>query len=308
MIVLALVACATRPPAGPPPLAGWRSALGREHPLAGRIWDSAGARFVTAEALVGRLTAARFVLLGEKHDNPDHHALQVWVLRALLAAGRRPAVAFEMLTPDQETALARHLAGAPDDVAGIASAVGWARSGWPAWSLYAPLFETAVRARLPVAAANLTSAQVRALLDGRSLDPTLAARLGLDRPLDGAAAAAMTQEIREAHCGTIPESRLAVMVAVQRARDAVMAARLVERATDGGAVLVAGAGHVHRDGGVPVHLVAGAAGATVAGVGFVEVQDGEPRVPDYRAPFDYVWFTPRLDDDDPCRGLREKVS
>ncbi|MGZ9157183.1 MAG: ChaN family lipoprotein [Candidatus Binatia bacterium] len=34
-----------------------------------------------------RLARAEFVLLGEKHDNPDHHWLQAEVLRGLIAAG-----------------------------------------------------------------------------------------------------------------------------------------------------------------------------------------------------------------------------
>ena len=48
------------------------------------------------------IAAARdFVLLGEKHDNPDHHRLQAWMIDALVARGRRPAIAMEMLDAEQ---------------------------------------------------------------------------------------------------------------------------------------------------------------------------------------------------------------
>ena len=103
VVLVGLAACATaRVAVGP-----WQAPLGREHPLVGRVWDVRAARFVTPDAMVRRLTAARFVLLGEKHDNPDNHQVQAVVLRALLASGRRPIVAFEMFTPDDAPAIAR---------------------------------------------------------------------------------------------------------------------------------------------------------------------------------------------------------
>src|SRR6266480_2784062 len=78
------------------PLPEWQSPLGRDHALIGTIWDVRAGVAITPETFVTRVAARRFVLLGEKHDNPDHHRLQAWVVGALIAAGRRPAVAFEM--------------------------------------------------------------------------------------------------------------------------------------------------------------------------------------------------------------------
>src|SRR5687767_16011942 len=70
LMALVLVVLAASAHAAEPPPAG----LGHDHPLTGRIWDVAGARFIITEALVARLAPARFVLLGERHDNADHHA------------------------------------------------------------------------------------------------------------------------------------------------------------------------------------------------------------------------------------------
>ena len=64
-------------------LAPWRAPLEREHPLTGRIWDVRAARFVDSDALTRRLAGARYVLLGEKHDNPDHHQIQAALVRAM---------------------------------------------------------------------------------------------------------------------------------------------------------------------------------------------------------------------------------
>src|SRR5262245_51927313 len=146
VLIVGLAACATAPVTVGP----WQAPLGREHPLVGRVWDVRGARFVAPEAMVRALVASRFVLLGEKHDNPDNHQVQAAVLRALLASGRRPIVAFEMLTPDEAPALARYLAASPRDAAGLGPAVNWKASGWPDWAYYQPIAQAALDAGVPI--------------------------------------------------------------------------------------------------------------------------------------------------------------
>jgi uncharacterized iron-regulated protein len=131
--------------------------------MVGRIWDVAAGQFIDCATLVERLRPGRFVLLGEKHDNPDHHRLQAWLLRELIASGRRPAVGFEMFTVDDAPAIARQLAAHPADAAGLAGAVNWERRGWPAWAMYQPIAEVAMQATLPIIATNLAPATARAL-------------------------------------------------------------------------------------------------------------------------------------------------
>lgn len=294
----------------------WLSPLGRAHPLAGRIWDTAGATFVDAPTLVARLASARFVLLGEKHDNADHHRLQARVLGALVAAGRRPAVAFEMFAADDQGAIDRHLAAAPTDAAGLADAVDWQRSGWPAWAMYQPIAEVALAAALPVVAANLSRAATRALMQGGpdALEPAARVRLGFDRPLPPPLQADLADELQRAHCGHAPLALLERMRAVQHARDAHMAASLVEHGGPSGGVLIAGAGHVRADRGVPFHLRALAPASTAVSVALVEVRDALDEPAAYAVPapggvwpFDYVWFTPRVDDHDPCQRFRKPL-
>lgn len=235
----------------------WRAPVRQDHPLVGRIWDVAAGAFIDRTTLAERLRQGRFVLLGEKHDNPDHHRLQAWLLQALIAAGRRPAVGFEMFTVDDVPAIAQQLAAHPDDAVGLAEAVNWQSSGWPDWAMYQPIADAALQARLPIVATNLSPAMVRSLSQSgaEALDAPLAARLGLDRALAADTQTAMAEEIREAHCGHAAEQQINAMILVQRARDAQMAESLATAGQQDGAVLIAGAGHVRRDYGFAPHDV-----------------------------------------------------
>jgi uncharacterized iron-regulated protein len=151
-------------------------------------------------------------------------------------------------------------------------------------------------------AANLAEPVVAALRRGGvvAVDPALVSRLALDQPLPDAVRERLRADIRDGHCGQLPERAIDPFVTVQRARDAHMALALRDAGADG-AVLIAGASHVRRDVGVPRALPEG----ETASVAFLEVAPGaglpEPRV------FDYVWFTPRVDDRDPCERFRESL-
>lgn len=287
----------------------WQSNYGRNHPLTGRIWDVANGQFIDRHSLMARLARAEFVLLGEKHDNPDHHRLQAEVLRGLITAGRRPAVGFEMFSLDDAGAIAKHLARAPSDAAGLGPAVNWQTSGWPDWAMYQPIAAAALAAKLTIVATNLPLATARQMSrDGLALEPSAQRDLGLDRPLSDSMQAAMEADIRNSHCGYGSAGSIKAMVQVQRARDAQMAHSLIAAATVDGAVLVAGAGHARSDYGIPVYLTAKAPGRQVASIAFVEVDELEPEPDRYlladaagRAPFDYLWFTARVDDEDSCK-------
>ena len=316
----------TGSPPGPPPGPPWISELGRDHPLTGRIWRPSQAGFVDADHLTAALTGARFLLLGEKHDNADHHRVQAWVIATLLSRGRRPAVALEMLDTTQGARLAAHLAAHPGDAAGIGAAVGWAETGWPAWETYRPIARAALAGEAPILAANLPRRTIRAILrEGiEALGTGRAAALGLVRdPLTGENRSRLRTEIIESHCNQLPDSMIDPMVTVMTARDAHMADVMLRGAAMAGrdgAVLIAGNGHVRIDHGGPLYLARRAPGERVLSLGLLEVLEDAREPADYaahfgveRLPFDFVWFTPRVDNQDPCekfaaplRGARER--
>ena len=301
-----------RPPAPP-----WSSEHLPDHPLAGRIYRPDTGRFISPSALIEALGRADMVLLGEKHDNADHHRLQDWVLRALIARGRRPAVAFEMFTADKAPVIAAYLAKNPKDAAGLGPALGWSKTGWPDWRHYRPIAQAALDSGLSLIAANLPRPSVRKIArEGLgALSPALRARLGLDRPFDEGIADAMAREIVDAHCGMLARERTGRFVDIQRARDAHLARSLADAAAGAdGAVLITGAGHARTDRGVPMHLATMAPGRTVAALAMIEVTGGDNAAETYarrygakRLPFDFVWFTARHDVRDPCEKFRKQM-
>ncbi len=304
-----------RAPPPEPRTRTWQSPLHQDHPLAGRIWDVRQGRQVEEPALLEELSRARFVLLGERHDNPDHHLLQAELVRALTASGRKPVLAFEMLDVEQQAAEDAALAREPGNPDAIAQAVTWERSGWPDWSLYRPIFAVGTERGLRIAGANLPRAQVKELVmrGPETLPPETRSRLGLDTPLPEDVARAMRAEMHESHCGHLPESMLEPMVLAQRARDAQMADRLRTTASDDGAILITGAGHARTDRGVPAQLARLAPGLPVRSLAFLEVSPEAPEPRDYvpsdspgGLPYDYVWFTPASAREDPCAVFREK--
>jgi uncharacterized iron-regulated protein len=308
---------------GAPGGAPWVSAHARGHPLAGRIWQPLTARFVAPEAVVAEFGQARFVLLGEKHDNPDHHSIQAWLVARMIAAGRRPAVAFEMFTGDQQALLDGHLSARPKDAAGIGAAVSWAESGWPDWELYRPIAQAALDGGAAILAASLPRPLLRKLArQGVSaLGDERVVALGLDRPLPKDLAAPLREEIALSHCGQLPESMIGPMVAVMIARDAQMAEVLRRGATlagHDGAVLITGKGHARNDFGVPFHLRRwlrrNGGSATIVSLALVEVAEDLTEPAAYAEflgardmSFDFVWFTPIADPEDPCAKYADQL-
>lgn len=266
------------------------------HPLTGKIWDTKARVFIAREELWRRAGAANHILLGEVHDNPEHHRLQRATLDALAAGGSR-ALAMEQFDSEHQASID---AARPRSAEAAADAGRFDRKGWN-WPLYEPLVAFAVAQGWPLLAANLSRAEARKVM----ADPRLASHLPTPDP---ALLAALERDMVDGHCGHRMDAKLtAGMVNAQRARDARMA-EVLDRAPGGRTVLIAGNGHVRRDRGVPLYISRG--NAVV--VGFVEVLPAAFAPGEYLAggsfagtgSYDYVWFTPRFVREDPCAALR----
>jgi uncharacterized iron-regulated protein len=286
--LLLLSACQTLAPL--PPIPAWQSPQGREHADLGLIRDLRSGASLTPAQLVEQLAAAPRVLVGEQHDNPDHHRLQLWLLQALATQRPQGSLLLEMLNPDQQDkVVAAHAATlngqAPAD---LPTALAWQKN-WD-WALYGPIVRYALAQPYPLQAANLNRSEIMQIY---------AARPALQGQLSTTALVRETllADIRESHCDLLPEDQLPAMLAVQQYRDRRMAERLQAAPTP--ALLLAGGFHAKRDLGVPLHLADLGIDA-----GTLVLQLAEVGKPVSTASADFVWYSTALPEKDHCATLR----
>jgi len=279
-------------PVDPPALNSWVSPDLRDHRLVGLIWSESEQKFITAKTFIGKIGATSHLLLGERHDNTDHHRLQAWVI-SQVAKYRDVVVGFEMLDePDKEPLKS------VERFEQFADAVNWSKSGWPEFEIYAPLFEAVYRSKSPVLAVHPSRKRLMGIARSVNKQPVdtwgTISQKGLDNLVD---------DITKSHCGYADKNMVVMMSAAQRFKDHWMVKELMEQSGSKPFVLVAGNGHVRKDYGVPNHL-----SSESISIGFVEVYKEYDHPQDYDAArFDYIWFTPRVDNLDPCEKYKEQL-
>ena len=244
---------------------------------------------------------ARFVAIGERHDNPAHHEVQA----ALVAALKPSGLAFEMIPQADEDKVNRlRRDGASREA--LAAALDWENSGWPDFRHYAPILEAAPDAY--VAGGGLSRETMRAIYakGASGLGDEMTARYGLDEPLPPETEAAMLNEQYEAHCGLLDRAKLTPMVAVQRAWDAAYAEAWRQAGARGGgrAVLICGNAHARLEMGAPAYLRRAMPSASIAAVGQAEEGDAAASGDLYTTTIS----SPAPERGDPCDEMRKAMT
>jgi uncharacterized iron-regulated protein len=256
-----------------------------------------------SEQTLAREVARRpVVLLGEVHDNAEQHAVRAAALRGLLAAGARPAIAFEQFDRERQADIDRARRETPPAGKTLAEhVIEQARParGWD-WNLYRPFVELALEHELPIVAANLSRADaMRVATAGFAavFDEATRARFGLDA-LPPALLAAHEKAVDDGHCNRMPADALPAMARAQIARDLVLA-EAIRPYFERGVVLLTGNGHARRDIGVPFFLTE-AERAQAISIGLLERDKAEA---ESAQRFDVAFLTPAQERGDPCAAL-----
>lgn len=278
----------------------WQAALLRDHPLAGKIYHTASGKFISETELVQRVRSIRHVLLGEIHDNAEHHALQGRIMFRLAQSGRTPTIVLEMLGAKQSAIVEKLNASWDIDMTQLSHGpIGeltrwWDTSGWPPMETYSHIFGIAHGKRLKLAVGEpLPPSPER-------VDDVLK-----EVPLDKAASDALNEELKISHCGVLPDAVIPKIAVAQRRRDIKLALAMISAGGDG-TILISGSGHARQDRGVPHYLEQ--FGEQSVTINFREVADGKTNPSDLieAGEADYIWFTPRHKREDPCIALRKR--
>ncbi|WP_299649782.1 ChaN family lipoprotein [uncultured Tateyamaria sp.] len=203
------------------------------------------------------------LILGEFHDNPDHHAEQAKAARIIVPN----AVVFEMLTPAEASALA-DIPRNPGDMTEATEGFHWTNIADYADILAAS--SVIIGAALPREDMRAAFSDGAAQTFGPEADI-----FGLTEPLSEDEQAARELGQFDAHCEAMPLEMMGGMVEAQRLRDAAFARTVLTAIDKYGApvMLITGNGHARLDWGVPAYLARVRPNLDVTSIGQGERQE-----------------------------------
>ncbi|SME95877.1 Uncharacterized iron-regulated protein [Pseudobacteriovorax antillogorgiicola] len=253
------------------------------------------------ERLLKEALLTDVVILGEKHDNPEHHRIQAQFIKELSRQGRLQGVYMEHLFPSQEMILVKESAEVwPEKL-------NWKTSGWPSYSVFQSLFDVIAAEKPPVYGVGIPRHQLKAFYkkqDPGYLNEDEKKSVGLTVPLPDQAHQDLLRTIVKAHCGYLDEKSAGFMMPLQRYKDAFMAKRYFEHRQAGKvAVYIIGAGHGRRDFGVPYYLKYRDPKLRILSIQLQERGQGLGQEPN----FDRILVTEAVDHEDPCMKFKKSL-
>lgn len=231
---------------------------------------------------------AQVILIGEQHDAPEQGEVQAQIVKTLINEGRLLGLVLEMAEAGTSTV---GLDSQASDEA-VKHALHWAEAAWP-WSRYSGAIMHAVAAGVSVYGGNLPRSEMPA----KMLAPSAFEH---QHPMAWQRLQAL---VTQGHCDLLPKAQIPAMTRIQVAKDQRMAqtiADLSHEASPGQAVvLIAGAVHVNRKLGVPLHLLDSMPTWSLE----LRPRDAQPSP---TGDFDATWLTPKAPSTDHCGQLRER--
>ena len=270
------------------------------------------------------LGASPILLIGETHGREAHQNWQADLLLQLAIEGRYPAVVMEHLRPEMAAVLDEFRALNPERAAGLAVALEWWDTGWPAWSFYEPVFDRIWQLKLEVRAGDFDLAVMEDLAEQLAATPNTndQSQTLINLPLwneprllesvlsPEAVATSWRETIERSHCGFLEPERAPLLVARQMIRDENMGQAVADTALQSpdGVVLFAGSAHTRLSRGVAYHLLElGFASDDILSVGLIEHETDDPWPPTDPTLLDYdlIVRTPHSGKRGACERLQD---
>lgn len=213
----------------------------------GQIIDLHSGETLTDRQLLVKLAGAQRLIVGEKHDNAEHHQIELWLMQNLARERPQGSVLLEMLTAGQQPRVTRVKSWLKEDPlvrdGRIQELLSW-QKGWP-WVMYGGVVTEALSAPYPLLNANINRDEIMRLYK----EPRFPEGKLSTAP---AVQAALKETIIAMHEGNIEGQQLTAMLAIQQQRDRYMAQQLLNAPAP--ALLIAGGYHASKSFGVPLHM------------------------------------------------------
>jgi len=274
-----------------------------QHPLSGKIFAVNSGKEISYDALLQQLRKNRFILIGEKHDNPQHHIRELQLLQDLQNKTKTRLV-LEMLDEQQGENIPELSPSSSETQ--IQSQLSWNDRNWP-WQDYGPLISSALTDSNQLKAGNLSKPELMHIYQhGLPDEPRLATASAIPEGIRST----IQQQVYDSHCQTIPLEQMGPMTDIQLSRDASMAYALSNDLEEPmQAILIAGAFHARKDTGVPQHLQQRTSEAVVS-ILLTETDDtvttAAEAINNNADMADFIWLTPRTEEKDYCASLRQQ--
>jgi len=301
-------------------------------PLIGKIFNTATSQTIDFNTLVNNLLLADVIYLSEKHDNPDQHALQEKIIKALITKGKAPQLGFEFFEKNDTPLLlnfvdsnrAKHSKATEKEVEKLLrKKLGWEDKSEKLWPFYFNLLSLAKNENLVAAGLDLSDSQkLRITRKGYDNLTNLEKKLIFSTGFDSKAYRDYMYEIfAQVHCGMKNPTMQSRLFDSWIARNDTMANSIVElheTEPHKPVVIIIGGGHTEHNLGVMDRVRSLNPAIAQVNLGFVEVAINPSELYEYIKPlelngfkpvppFDYIWFTRRTSYQDPCEQFKAQL-
>jgi uncharacterized iron-regulated protein len=276
------------------------------HPLLNKISKADGG-YIEEKKFLEKLQSHAYVLVGEKHDNPEHHRIELMLIQARLQQGSQQKVSkvvFEMLDDSQDAALGKLKNS--DSLEQMHAGLSWPVKGWD-WTSYGPSFQAALN-KDALKSGNISKAFIGSIYKEGEKVMLGNSRFETVSQATPAIKSYLLDQIFASHCGMQSRETLTPMLHIQLAKDASMATAMAQTSSS---MLIAGGEHVRTETAVPWHLKQKKKDADVMVLQLIEVKTGQNDVHSYistAGKADYYWFTSATDAKDYCAGVKGKAA
>jgi uncharacterized iron-regulated protein len=270
-----------------PPLASVEGVS--RHFVMGQIIQMETGESLPFDRFIDQLETKDLVFIGEVHDNPEHHLIQVQILQALTARHGPLTVAMEFFQKPQQAIIDRYMSGESTE-SDFLKDVNWEKQWSFDYSFYRPLLLAVRENKGKILAINAPNDIVRKVartgLD--SLDPDERSLLAKDIDLDNEGHRAYLQDVFEgdAHSSLANFEFFYEAQCVWEDTMAENVAASLEGA-DETLVVFTGNGHIINRFGIPDRTAARISADTAT----VLLSPMEDRMTIARNSADYVWLT-----------------